>query len=301
MPQGPQVVVDERAEIHEGEAAARRLEAERARQARFFDPAQGVARVDRARWEEAQRYEKHSWLVNSRRQATDRNEYHRAQMAGYDALRGLTFARGIELGCGPFTNMRFILEVCGVREITLLDPLLNDYLRHRFCRYAGGRLGGLWGGGSSLLGLRHPLAYLSDRLNAHRIGGWHGRPVRLAASMIEQYTADAPFDLVVMINVIEHCQDAPAVFAKILELLRPGGVLVFGDRLYDAAQVQALAAHLYDAGHPLRVDRRVINAFLDENFTRLHRSERAVRHVFRGVEQAGDELYYIGRRHDHGD
>ena len=296
QPDQPQVFVDENVDIFEGEAAGRRLVETRQRSEGFFDPARGVVKVDRQRWEEAQRYEKRSWLVKSRRQSSDRNENHRARLDNYAALRGRVFQRGIELGCGPYTNLRFILEVCAIREITLLDPLLNDYLRHPFCRYPGGRLGGLLRGGASILGLRHPVEYVKARRNAWRIGGWRGRPVCLAPSMIEAFQTPEKFDLLVMINVVEHCLDADAVLAKVSSLLAPGGIFVFGDRLYDAPAVQQLASVLYDAGHPLRVDRSVINGYLAGGFDPLFRAEYRFDQTFHGVRQAGDELYFIGAK-----
>src|SRR5262249_22728923 len=152
--------------------------------------------------------------------ADDRNEYHKEHFAGYSPLRGRHFKRGIELGSGPFTNMRLIAAACTIDEIHLLDPLLNDYVNHPFCSYKHGRLSGLLTQlhpmriARDLRPLRQAKRFISNRANAIRTGGILGRPVSLIASPIESYQTDLKFDLVVMVNVIEHCLDGDKVFQK---------------------------------------------------------------------------------------
>ena len=121
------------------------------------------------------------------------------------------------------------------------------------------------------------------------------KPVVIHRSMIETFQTDLQFDFVVMMNVLEHCQDALAVFDKIKELLLPGGILVFRELLFHADEVKRLSAILYDAGHPLRVDQSVIDGFL-QDFKPLMRAEYYVRREFRGLHLQDHELYYIGLR-----
>jgi SAM-dependent methyltransferase len=292
----PYLYIDENVTVHEGEEAARLLREHAAEVA--VDPRNGVARVDDARWREAQRYERRTWMQRGLRAASDRNEHHRDRFEGYTALRGLRFRRGIELGCGPFTNLRLILETCRIDEVVLLDPLIEDYLRHPFCRYRGGRLGGLLREHPARLPsyALHPLRALRSKANEFRVGGWLGRPVTPVAAMIETFEADAPFDVVVMINVLEHCRDAHAVFARIDAMLAPGGIFLYHDKMYDAAGVRELLAVLYDAGHPLRVDHSVVDSFLEPRFEPLLRREHPVVEEFRGVRLDHRELYFIGRK-----
>jgi len=290
------VAIDEYIVIHEGEAAEAILHDRMAHT--VVDPKRGVVRVEEDRWEEAQRYERRTWMAGRRSVFSDRNEYHAKRFAEYEVLRGRQFRRGIELGCGPFTNLRLILEHCQIRELHLLDPLLEDYLHHPFCRYQGGRLGGLLNESSARwpFYLRHPLAAWRVKINDARIGGLFGRPVTMTPGMIETYTPDQRFDLVVMINVLEHCRDAEAVLAQLDALLEPGGVLVFHDKLYRAEAVQRLLQMLYDAGHPLRVDRSVLDEFLGRHFTPWMRAEYTVHSEFRGVALDYAELYFIGQK-----
>lgn len=293
-PIGP-IYIDENVAIYEGVDAAARLAA---RTSAPVDPERGIVRVERERWEEAQRYERRTWMELARGTFSDRNEAHRAGFEGYAALRGRRFRRGIELGCGPFTNLRWVLENCAVGEVHLLDPLIGDYLRHPFCKYRARRLGGVLNESPArLLGYAyHAFTAVRAKLNDARIGGWRGRPVTIVPSMIEAYRTDVRFDLVVMINVIEHCQDADAVLATIDRILAPGGVLVYHDKMYAAAEVKRLLAVLYDAGHPLRVDHTVIDAFLAERFTTVLRREHPVETRFRDVPVRYRNLYYIGEK-----
>lgn len=288
--------IDENITIHEGEDAAALLRSQTARQA--VDPERGLAQVDRARWEEAQRYERRTWMENARRFASDRNEYHRERFANYAVLQGRHFQRGIELGCGPFTNLRLILEHCRIQHVHLLDPLLSAYLTHPFCKYRRGRFGGLLNENLMRLFsyLRRPGQVWRFKQNDYRVGGWSGRPAALHPTMIESFQTDQRFDLVVMINVLEHCQDALAVLAKIDEILLPGGLLVYHDKLYHAQEVQALLQRLYDAGHPLRVDRSVVDEFLNRRFRSWMRAEYWVETEFRGAPLSYAELYYIGQK-----
>jgi SAM-dependent methyltransferase len=290
------IFIDENVEIHEGEQARQRLQVRA--EAENIDTERGVTQVTEARWQEAQRYERRTWLEKGRRATSDRNEEHRQQFAGYAPLRGLHFKHAIELGCGPFTNIRLILEQCTAEQVTLLDPLLTDYLAHPFCRYRYGRLGGLFNEHLGRLPayLRRPGRFARGKANDYRIGGFWGRPVTLAPAMIERFETQHRFDLVVMINVLEHCQDAAAVFHKIDEILLPGGVFVYHDKMYRAEQVQRLGALIYDAGHPLRVDQSVVNAFLGRHFAPLMQAQYLVQSDFRGVSFSYYDFYFIGRK-----
>jgi SAM-dependent methyltransferase len=255
----------------------------------------GVIKVDHSRWEEAQRYEKRTWMEKGKGNFNDRNEYHRERFAHYSALQGKEFIRAIELGCGPFTNMRFINKECTIREIHLLDPLLSAYYRHPFCQYSSTHLGGIKRY-LSIQRLRHPFSLLRKIMHEFPKEGLNGVPIIPHVSMIEEFDTEQKFDLVAMINVIEHCQDARKVFSKIDEILMPGGILVFHDNLYDAETVEILSKSLYDVGHPLRVDRSITVDYLEANYLPLMNDEYKQKDSFHGIDIERSELYFIGRR-----
>jgi hypothetical protein len=120
--------------------------------------------VNHTRWLEARQYEHRTWM-NNKGAFTDRNEEHRERFANYVPLRGLTFSLGVELGCGPFTNIRFVLEQCCIEEIHLLDPLIQDYLTHPSCRYRHGRLGGILNHPFLTGDIRRPGEFVRNILN----------------------------------------------------------------------------------------------------------------------------------------
>src|SRR5206468_351317 len=101
----------------------------------YLDPKDGVVRVPKQRWQQAQRYERETWMVANTAASDDRNSAHYGGFRGYEALRGRTFLRAIELGCGPFTNLRLIGRTCTIAQCSLLDPLIKDYLNHPHCTY----------------------------------------------------------------------------------------------------------------------------------------------------------------------
>lgn len=264
--EAPVFIADDRT-VLTGEAARRALatrsDAPRVR------PGSGITRVEPERWQEAQRYERRTWMNDFRNVADDRNQFHATQFQGYESLKGKEFSAAIELGCGPFTNMRLIAPVTNIGEIHLLDPLINDYVTHPNCTYSEGAL---------------------------RTPTLPARPVTLHASAIENFLAPKSFDLVVMVNVIEHCMDAERIFSNLLSMLQVGGTLVFHDRSYDAADLAENLRHEYDAGHPLRVDRAVIDRFLTDNFTPvLSRVVRFERTKW-GADRSYDGVYFIGTR-----
>ena len=284
--------VDENRNIFRGQKA---IELIQERVETPVDPVKGVVKVDHDRWLEAQRYERRTWMEGIAAMS-DRNEDHEVSFNRYQALDGKSFASAIELGCGPFTNMRKILSHCSIGEIHLLDPLANDYLEHPFCRYKGKSLGGIMK--TSLIpwsprgGLKHPFRFYKHKWNEWQIGGWTGRPITLHASTIEDFIPQRTYDLCVMINVIEHCLDIDQIFSRILEMTTMGSYFLFADKIYSAKEESESAAYMFDAGHPLRVDYSIIRNFLETHFTGIDEAEISV--------SKGNTIYkfnyYIGKR-----
>jgi SAM-dependent methyltransferase len=216
--------------------------------AQYLVEGEGVTRIPLERWKIAQTFERTGWMEKWRGAGDDRNLDHAAEFNGYRTLfagmdgKPRHYARAVELGCGPFTNLRVIADVVPTDRVTLLDPLAESYLQLPKCRYT------------------------RDTLKTHA-----GKTVpvdRLLACPIEQMPADVgAFDLVVMMNVIEHCYDVRTIFDKILSITRPGSVFVFHDAMYDPAKTRAvLDKSYYEAGHPLMVGYSVMETFMAEHF-----------------------------------
>lgn len=94
----------------------------------------GIPRVPSDRWEFAQRAETQHWFGlggKARVTGDDRNLAHYERFKGYDAVKGCSFANALDVGSGPFTNLRLIgWGPAKVGEASLLDPHVGHYLAH---------------------------------------------------------------------------------------------------------------------------------------------------------------------------
>ena len=219
-----------------------------------FVPGIGVPKVAVNRWHEAQEYEYNTWCGIARGMTTDRNEEHETHFGGYKGLNSLLpdSISVIELGCGPFTNLRLILpKLKGISKINLLDPLILKYvLEVPGCPYKNGMLG----------------IY----------------PIKMIPSPIEKFNPSEKFDLVVMINVVEHCYDIGLIFQKIYDMMNPGGILLFGDH---AEKNLGIIEKSYDAGHPIRVGKNHIEDLIKNRWEKLFINEFEA--------ESKDNLYWI--------
>lgn len=209
--------------LFDSDAAARLAQTNDTR----FATDDGVLTVDAARWQQAQAYERETWLTYNRDATDDRNGQHAAAFGNYATLPA-TLGDVVELGCGAFTNLRYIVQGRTVDSITLLDPLLNDYeAQMTHCTYKGWHLG--------------------------------ETAVTGVASTIEAWETDRQFDTLVMINTLAHCHDAHRVFDTIRRVMKRGGYLVFHETARPAP-----VADYYDVGHPIAVEQWVLDTFLSE-------------------------------------
>ena len=220
---------------------------------------EGIIKVDKERWEQAQKYEKKTWMHSCLDSNDDRNFEHRVRFNNYDSLKSYKFENVIELGCGPFTNLRIILQdIKTVKKISLLDPLIKEYLKHPNCSYKDGVL--------------------------------LGTPVKIINSPIEEFVPIEKYDLVVMNNVLEHCYDIPKIFNIITSLLNDRGVFVFADVAFNSEQVRIISEKQYDAGHPIRVEENYLYQFLTKYFRPIYEKK------FLGLYDQPNrkDFYFIG-------
>jgi len=185
-----------------------------------------VKKVSEERWKEAQEFERNTWCVsNARGMSTDRNEDH---MKGFQGYAQLNFnlhrndLKLIELGCGPFTNLRLISPQIykTIASVDLLDPLISDYMKHTAnCAFKNGYL--------------------------------NGRKANLIESGIEDFETDEQYDIIVMMNVLEHCRDIDLIFDKIQKMMHKDSLFVFHDVSVEDDKIGEIMENHYDAGHPI--------------------------------------------------
>ena len=231
---------------------------------RYLEEKKGIVEVDMERWKEAQGYEHLFWMEgDGLHSVEDRNREHEIHFGNYAVIQSQYFSNAIELGCGPFTNMIRILNHVRCKKITLLDPLINEYLTHPNCTY------------------KHK-----------RLGKWLGKKVETVAEPIESFSSNQVYDLVVVINVLEHCFSALKIFDRVISLVAPNGVLVFHDKLIPDSQIYEFVTNIYDSGHPLRVAKSLILRFLFENYDELFQKRVPIPSPI----GAFDSIYFLGRK-----
>jgi SAM-dependent methyltransferase len=219
---------------------------------------ESVRSVSSERWQEAQQWELALWQEGQQKRGWKRfvwpviapvlravnwgrawgddwNQWWKARFDGYGFLPA-ELGECIELGCGPYTNTRLILENRSAGRVVCSDPLIRSYITFR----------GRW---------------LAEAYSAGR--------VEIDDHPIEEAPfASESFDLVVMINVLDHVRDADLCMRKAIELIRPGGYFVLGQDLSDE---QDLAQHPYDVGHPIRLKREDLDPYLEPLSTVLRK------------------------------
>ena len=230
-------------------------------------PQYGVLKVPKERWLLAQQAELSLWNAMADTD-NDRSEYHTDRFQRFEAIQNINLGHVLEMASGPFTQLAHIMQISNatVESITLVDPLLRQYMSEvEQCSYKDGYL--------------------------------LGHPVTLIMAGGEELRMGSRYDTVIMINGIEHCQDAIRVLRNVYDALKPGGLFVFHERYFDFYSGRPYELHesLLDfIFHPIRINRNFFEWFLS-HFEQVYYVESR----FSGGRSADDknnELYFIGRK-----
>ena len=219
-----------------------------------------ITKVPISRWNEAQFYEEKTWMLNGIQENDDRNYEHLERFENYDIVPFSNIRSFIELGCGPFTNTRLIIDKFSDNcDIHLLDPLIDKYKNHPNCFYKNSK-------------------YKNKTLNTINCS-------------IESLNINIKYDCVLINNVLEHCYDINLIFKKIIDILNKNGILIFSDVCFSKSSIEELVEKTYDAGHPIRVSKNSIDLFL-QNFISLYNKE------YHGLYNQSWRMdkYFIGKK-----
>lgn len=199
---------------------------------KYWDEKFGIIKVDNERWEESQKFEIEGWSRHWSDHVDDRSMEHDNIFDEYRCL-DKNLGDVVELGCGPFTQIRHLINDRGfnINRLTLVDPLISSYAKLSNCSYKNGRL---------------------CEINVELVNS--------KAEDFLTFTRLESYDTVVCINVLEHVQDVKKIFENINKILVPGGTLILGERTYDYLDINLL----YDVGHPIRIKSVVISDFLKD-------------------------------------
>jgi len=216
-------------EVYHGDVAREMLS--QTNDNRFHTDADGIVKVDLQRWEQAQSYERKTWMEYNLEATEDRNTAHAQHFGNYEVLPK-NLGDVLEIGCGPFTNIYNILQSGHeANSITLVDPLLNQYQAHPHKNYNRFNV---------------PKTYVPSAFEDADVGS-------------------AQYDTVLLINVLPHCRDAKSVLDKAQAALRPGGCLVFAE-----FPASAKPTEVYDVGHPIAPTAAFLAVFL-QGFEEVYR------------------------------
>lgn len=218
-----------------------------------------MRKVDHERWQAAQRWELDLWrrearvtprahvrrllsslgLVRLADRAVglgdDWNQWWKERFDDYSFLPARV-ERALELGCGPFTNIRLIMMDHTFNSVCCSDPLAREYLGFR--------------------------------------GTWLAEAFRRGLVEIDDHPAeqvpfpDNHFDVTVMVNVLDHVQDLDLCLATAIRVTRPGGILILGQDLTDDRDDAGIGK---DLGHPIRVTHDELDEILGPVFEPIMR------------------------------
>lgn len=221
-----------------------------------MDSPQLQDRVSAERWQTAQRWEEAHWIRAQRLRARwgknyiwkalsllrlvpkyrgeDWNAWWQEQFDHYQFLPA-EVENAIEVGCGPYTNIRLIMERCRPRHLVLSDPLIRTYIGFKLAFVADY--------------YRRAFATLDDH------------PIE------ELPFKDGSFELVVMINVLDHVRDARRCMDNLVNLVKPGGWLIIGQDLTNEHDLAAHAANPeLQIGHPIKISAEWFAPWLRNGF-----------------------------------
>lgn len=244
---------------------------------------QRIDNVNHDRWQVAQAWEREHWLRNNKAlgkygknfvwrllalfgivekyRGDDRNLWWKRAFEDYKALPSVV-DNALEVGCGPYTNMRLIRQACQPSHLFLSDPLIKTYLKFKMTfvkemyRSAGCFLDD------------HPLEELPF--------------------------ANDYFQLGVMINVLDHVRDARLCMANLIRVVRPGGYIVIGQDLTNEEDLARQPEGL-TTGHPVTVDEQWFAPYLNGGFEAVF-SKVVPRELGWAPQWHYGTLVYIGKK-----
>lgn len=214
-------------------------------------------RTDQETWSVAQDWELQHWLrqqkalsiygknyawkllslfgIVEKYRGDDRNHWWKQSFNDYTFLPQ-TMENALEVGCGPYTNLRLIQKACKPKHVFLSDPLIRTYVKFKMTFV------------SEMY--REAVCTLDDH------------------SLEELPFADNYFDLAVMINVLDHVRDANLCMQNLMRVLKPGGFVIIGQDLTNEEDLMRQPEGLH-VGHPITLDEKWFEPHLRGRFDEI--------------------------------
>lgn len=173
------------------------------------------------RWKEAQKWELNAWL-GSEKNLEDWNSWWFNHFQNFKYLEDRVFKSFLEVGCGPYCrNTEYFIKLFpNISTVSILDPLLNEYIKHGY--------------------------YVNTVIKKYNTNNF--------SCSLESYSDDKKYDVVLCINVLDHVKDSNLCMDKMYNSLNKGGVLILGQDLTCEEDFNLEPGLLTDPGHPIRLD-----------------------------------------------
>jgi len=236
------------------------------------------------RWRKAQAWEKDHWVNAQKARAKlfknqiwkvlsgfgavpkhrgdDSNQWWKDQFKSYEFLPS-RLENVIEVGCGPYTNVRLMVQKCQFDHLVLSDPLIRAYAKFQLTFVAD------------------MYAQVACVLDDHPLE--------------ELPFASSYFDLSVMINVLDHVQDAVKCMENLVRVTKPGGIVIIGQELSNEQDLVRIERDEGRIGHPITVDDAWFGQFLEGKFAPIINKVLS-REEGRGPEHHYGTLVFAGKK-----
>jgi SAM-dependent methyltransferase len=216
-----------------------------------------VQKVENCRWEQAQDFELNFARITIESD-DDWNKWWFEKFDNYAILKKKHFPDILEVGCGPHTNIRYILPEVTFEKIWLEDPLIQFYITYNLNK------------SNSFLdclkrkikkGKVNYLVQLFSNINIK---------TDLSSSKLEDLPyKDKQMDLVICVNVLDHVSDYERCMSEIFRVLKKGGILILGQDLSNQEDRIQCPESYTDIGHPIKLDHLLIEGSLEGKYSKL--------------------------------
>lgn len=238
----------------------------------YSHPDYGVAMVPRSIWTEAQRSELHIWNGNAGK--NDRSNEH---FEGYENYAVFDKEEDLgdcaEIGTGPWTQFRGLLKMrpdVKVKSFTVIEPGADAYMKSTpFCAY------------------RYPgkLVNFDETRN-------HTFPTFVKSNQGELHE-HKQYDTVMVMNVLEHTENAFKFLKNVYHTVKPGGTLIMHERFYANPPIgdKVLGHNIL---HPIRLKKEVFDRFLEQFDAKYMRTEGIAAFKRRRASEEG--FWIVGKK-----
>lgn len=211
-----------------------------------MDESHIICKVDHDRWQQAQEFEL-KFARQTIEADDDWNRWWFEKFERYKILKDRHFNNVLEVGCGPHTNIRYILPEITCNKLWFEDPLIQYYITYNLNRP------------NSFIN------YLKKKFKKERINylvkifSDLKLKIDLSSSKLEDLPyKDQQMDLVICINVLDHVNNYEQCMQEIFRVLDKGGLLVLGQDLSNQEDLTHCPESYADIGHPIKIDQVVL-------------------------------------------